>query len=353
VSRVLTRRELNRALLARQLLLERARLPVPRALERVAGLQAQDPAPPFVGLWTRLEGFRREDLVRLLVRRGVVRAVLMRATVHLVTAGDHALLAPATARVLRAAWRGAPVADGDGLVDEALRLTDEPRSSRDLRERLGEDGWHYARYHAPFVYAPAPEERWAFRRRPDFVAARSWLGEPASDIREGRAHLVRRYLAAFGPATVADLTVWSGLPARELRPALDGIRLRRFHDESGRQLLDLPRAPLPPGDTPAPPRLLPMWDNTLLSHADRTRVISDQHRAALVTGGILFPAFLVDGFVAGRWRLEHARGTSTAVLERFAHLPCGTRDLLRDEGLEAARFVDPEARAHDVRIVAA
>jgi hypothetical protein len=336
---VLSRRELNRALLARQLLLERARLPVGRAIERVAGLQAQEAAPPFIGLWTRVEGFDRAQLVRSLSRRTVVKATLMRGTLHLVTARDYAFFAPAVRPMIQGLWRRYlrerdEVAGVEELAARALAYAKVPRTNAEMRALLdSDDAWWRVKRHAPFVNTPTAAP-WAFARIPRFAAAETWLDRPLADEQAGRAHLVRRYLAAFGPAAVEDVAAWSGLPVAKVRPALERLRLRRFRDERGRLLLDLPRAPRPRSETPAPPRLLPAFDNTILSHADRTRVIADDYRRAVIRGGLVDPVFLVDGFVAGRWRLADGR----VELEPFEPVPPGVLRELRREGDGLAAF---------------
>jgi hypothetical protein len=338
--RVLTRRELNRALLARQLLLERVRLPVGRALERVAGIQAQDVIPPFIGLWTRLPGFERSDLTRALDRRTAVRATLMRGTIHIVSARDYASFAPATLPMVRRLYRGSlrdrqPVADVERLTARALAFAEQPRTGAEMRDFLGgEDAWWRIRREALFVNAPG-DDLWSFSRRRRFVAASAWFDRPLADVETGRDHLVRRYLAAFGPATTADVSAWSGLTAAELRPSLERLRLRRFRDHRGRLLLDVPGARLPDPRTPAPPRLLPLFDNTILSHADRTRVISDEHRRIVIRGGMVDAAFLVDGFVAGVWRLR--RGSFE--LDPFERLSRRVERELRREGAAVEEFV--------------
>lgn len=338
--RVLTQRELNRALLARQLLLERVRLPVGRALERVAGIQAQDVIPPFVGLWTRIAGFERGDLTRALERHTVVRATLMRGTIHIVTARDYASFAPATLPMVQRLYRSylrdrQPVADVERLTAQALAYTKEPRTSAEMRDFLGgEDAWWRIRREALFVNAPG-DEPWSFSRARRFVAASAWLDRPLADVEKGRDHLVRRYLAAFGPATTADLSAWSGLNAAELRPSLERLRLRRFRDERGRLLFDVPGAPLPDPRAPAQPRLLPLFDNSILSHADRTRVISDEHRRIVIRGGLVDSVFLVDGFVAGVWRLRKG----SFELEPFDRLSRKAERELRREGAAVEEFV--------------
>jgi hypothetical protein len=324
--RILTLRELNRALLARQLLLRRERVPVVRALERVAGLQGQwEPSLP-IGLWTRLDGFRAESLDRALARRVAVRGTVMRATIHLVSTRDYLRFFPALRPMLRRKWlqhrSGAEdVPDFEELAARVAAAATEPRPLAELRVLVEPDDelrtrWFRVRHHAPLL-----------RVGGDYVAAEAWLGRPFVPAGEGLRHLVRRYLGAFGPATAADVGAWSGLRAAEVRDALDGLRLRRFHDEQGRLLVDLPGTPLPPADAPAPPRLLPRFDNLILSHADRTRVIADEHRKRVIRGGEVDPVFLVDGFVAGRW-LRRGRKIE---LEPFGSLRRADLDAVRAE----------------------
>ena len=330
--RVLTLRQLNRALLARQLLLERADVTPVQALERVAGLQAQDPRAPYVGLWTRLAEFRRPDLTRSLQRRDAIKATLMRATIHLVSARDYASFLPAVLPTLRGYWRRYArsrqyVLDVDALMDQVRAFAAEPRSARELHAALGgEAGWWRLRFHEPFVHAPLDRD-WAFRRQPRYIAAAAWVRRPFATADESTAHMVRRYLAAFGPASPADVGAWAGVPMSTVRPALERLRLRRFRDEQGRLLLDVPRGLLPPAGTPAPPRLLAPFDNAVLSHADRTRIVSDEHRRRIIRAGIVDPVFLVDGFVAGRWRLARGR----VVLDPFEPLSRRAEGALRRE----------------------
>jgi uncharacterized protein YcaQ len=341
--RVLTVRELNRALLARQLLLERSHLPLTRALERVAGLQAQDPRAPYFGLWTRLDGFSPADLTRAVERRRVVKTTLMRGTLHLVTARDYVRFAPALQQMVQELWRSylrsrGEVADVESLARRASAFADRPRSSTELRDFLGgEDEWWRVRRHVLLVHAPTGAT-WAFGRGPSFVAAEHWLAGPNPSARDGTIHLLRRYLAAFGPATLQDAATWSGLTLATLRPVAESLapRLRHFRDERGRPLLDIRGGPLPPADTPAPPRLLPPFDNAILSHTDRTRILRDEHRRTVIRAGIVDPVFLVDGFVAGRWRFENGR----IALEPFAPLTPAVQRRLAQEGERLASFAD-------------
>jgi hypothetical protein len=330
--RTLTLRELNRATLARQLLLERRRLPLVRALERVAGLQSQWAPASYVGLWTRLEGFRRESLERALTREQVVRAVLMRGTVHLVSHRDYGIFGSAVAQP---AWiRPESAALAEQVHASLLEFGREPRTRAEVLAWLHEthgiehDGgagfWYSLRTVGRLTHAPAAGA-WVQPRETRFVLIEHEQVDPFP----ARVELVRRYLGAFGPATRADVAEWSGLRVRDFEPALEALEpLRRFTDERGRELLDLPRAPLPPADFAAPVRFLPRFDNLVLSHADRTRAIADEHRSAVIHGGGMVEAtFLVDGFVAGMWRVERGR----VRIEPFAPLPRAWRGEVEDE----------------------
>jgi hypothetical protein len=350
--RVLTRRELSRALLARQLLLRRERLPVARAVERIGALQAQWPPAPYIALWSRLEGFRREDLMRAIERRRIVKATLMRATLHQVSSADYlafaGLLRAAREREVAARMeRSGLRADVAALAERlAGHVQDEPRGRPQLVEALGlpklraDDPrpwviWHFLVARLGLVHSP---ESSVWRRNTaggKFTPARSWLGGETVEGRDAAAALVRRYLAAFGPATRADLAQWTGLTLAALEPGLERLRLRRVRDEQGRTLIDLPRAPLPDGATEAPPRFLPMWDSTLLAHADRTRILPEEYRQTVIRrNGDVQPTFLVDGLVAGTWQLRDGR----VELEPFAPLPARVRRELEREAVALAAF---------------
>ena len=350
----LTLRQLNRATLARQLLLARAaRIGPVDAVERLGGLQAQEARPPFVALWTRVEHFRREQLDRALQARTIVRATMMRATLHLMSAVDYEALRPALQPVLTAAMESILRRRGAVPVDEVVtaagrRLARRPLTFNELRPRLAEAfpdaderALGYAvRMRLPLVMVPG-EDRWSFPSDPAFTPAAAWIGRP---LRGGDpAALVRRHLEAFGPATAADIQAWSGL---------SGIKdvLERMRDELAvfsfgrRRLFDLPDAPRPDADTPAPPRLLPEFDSLLLAHADRTRVIDDAHRKALVTKNLRVKAtFLVDGFVAGSWAVRSSSDTLTLTVSPFAPLAKGAAEELAAEAESLLGFLDEAA----------
>lgn len=362
--RSLSLRELNRATLARQMLLDRETLSVLDAVERLVGLQAQEPRPPYVGLWTRLRDFRSEELTRLMHERRVVRATLMRATLHLMTADDYLLLRPALQPALTRSMKtttGRRVAglDVERLVGEARAYFDgEPRTFAELRPLLSElepdrdlSALAYAvRTHLPLVQVPSGGG-WGYSGKAPFTTAEQWLGSPLSGSEEPH-DLVFRYLAAYGPATVRDIQTWSGRMG--LKQSIEELKpdLRIFSDERGDDLLDLPDAPLPDPDTPAPPRFVPDYDNLVLSHADRRRVISDEHRKEVFLSAARVRAtFLIDGFVRGTWRVEKVRKTATLVIEPFETLSRDTRDYLQDEGERMVRFMaEPQgAETFEVR----
>jgi hypothetical protein len=334
--RVLTLRELNRATLSRQLLLERKRLSPKAVIERLVGMQAQWPSAPYVGIWTRATSFKPAMLERELARGGVVKATVMRQTLHLVTRRDYGLLRAAQsetnfpwesgqAKELASSVR-AFTAAGPVTTTEALAHLEREHGLTGIRARRA---WRAARVRAHILHH---HETALWHGRPEgrFVA----LEEPeAHEPTEARAEILRRYLAAFGPATRRDIVAWSMMHVPEIQRALDRLEpLRRFRDEQGRELLDVPRAPLPDAETPAPVRFLPKWDNVLLAFVDRTRVLPEHHRKRVIRmNGDVAQTFLVDGLVAGTWAAENGR----VVLEPFAKL---TRSVVRDVEDEAGRL---------------
>lgn len=341
--RVLTQRELNRAVLARQLLLERSGLSLPRALERVAGLQAQYAPSGYVGLWSRLDRFSRDDLTRALERRSVVQATLMRTTIHLVSARDYAPFRVATRDSRREQWLRARrgKVDARKLETGARRvqklLSDGPRTRDELLELLGADAmtWNGIGVFIDLVRAP-PSGTWEHRRADLFASADQWLGPPDVTRKEAVEHLVRRYLGAFGPARPREIADWAGVDPPPVTEALERVGVRRFRDEDGRELVDLPRAPLPDPDTPAPVRFLPTWDATLLVHARRSGILPEQYRPRVFSTKTPHSVgtFLVDGAVAGTWRTENGR----IDFKPFARLPRGAKRELDEEADRLAQL---------------
>jgi hypothetical protein len=332
--RTLTLRDLNRATLARQLLLERRKLSPVAAIERLVGMQAQWPPAPYVGLWTRLAGFRRTALERAVQRGDVVRPTVMRGTLHLVSARDYP--------IFYAAFREMNTWFGPLHLERALAsLPSVVELVRDGRLRYEEIYAHLREAHADLEETDWRRMVHAVRRHGHLLHAREtavWTTRPSAtyelvpappevDAREARTELVRRYLRAFGPATRADVSDWSGLRVRDFEHALDGLPTHRADD--GRVLYDVPRAPLPDGDVPAPVRFLPKWDNTLLGFADRTRVISDEIRRQVIgKNGDVAQTVLVDGFVAGTWSSDRE---GKVTVQPFAPLPRRWRREVEDE----------------------
>jgi hypothetical protein len=386
-SDALSTQALNRALLARQRLLARAPLPsggdraghVIRLVEHLAGLQAQAPFPPYYGLWSRLDGFRPEDLSDLITGRQVVRIGLMRGTIHLVSARDCLMLRPLLQPVLERGLRTLLARQLQGVDTRALAtagralVEEKPRSFSELGELLSATWPDHppaslaqgVRALVPLVQVP-PRAVWGRAGQSLHTSAESWLGRPLHDT-PSLDDLFERYLAAFGPASVADAQAWSGLTrlrevAERLRP-----RLRTFRDPAGAELFDLPDAPRPSPDTEAPVRLVAEFDNLILSHADRSRIISDAARKRIFTKNGIFPGIvLAGGFVAGMWRISRSpagshrgvsggssplkpTGIATLVVELFGALSAADRDALEAEGERLLSFAAADAGTRDIR----
>ena len=344
--RVLSTRELNRALLARQLLLERSQLPLEAALEQVAGLQAQYAPSPYIGLWSRLRDFSRDQLTRALEERRAVQATAMRSTIHIVSAADYPPFTEAIrsarrdwwTRVARSELEGVDVQAAAALVRE--RLAAGPARQAELLRLLTDRGfpraiWNGVGLWVDMVRVP-PSGTWERRRADLYGLAADWLGPWPVDPEQALEHLVRRYLAGFGPASLADLGSWAGMPLTPLRPVLERVGTRRFRDEQGGELFDVDDAPLPDPGTPAPPRFLSTWDANLLVHARRTQVLPERYRARIfhTKAPHSFPTFLVDGAVAGTWRHQDGR----IELEPFEPLARAARRELEDEAERLAAF---------------
>lgn len=313
----LSARRLNRATLGRQLLLAREPLDVAAAVRRVAALQAQEAASPYLGLWNRLAGFDPADLDAAFADRTVVKATLIRLTLHVVHVEDYPAFHNAMVPSLRASRlhdrrftsSGLTIADADALLPHLLEFATRPRTKAEVEDlleaRLGDRNpraWWALRTFAPLWHAPAGGP-WSFGPRSSFVAAAVQL--PPERREASVRWLLRRYLEAFGPASVADFAQFTMLTRAVARDALGALagELERLEGPDGSELFDVPGAPLPAEDTPAPPRLLPMWDSILLAYLDRSRVVPPDYRR-LVTrnNGDVLPTLLVDGHVAGVWR---------------------------------------------------
>jgi Winged helix DNA-binding domain len=338
--RTLTERQLNRALLARQLLLERRRMSIPKVLERIGGIQAQYAPAMYVGLWSRLEGLERDALTRALERRSVVQGTMMRATIHLVSKGDYWPLTLGIRDERRRWWeRVHPNADPKEMRAAAKKLrrflADGPRRRKEVEEFLGRQVALGIGAYVDLVRVP-PSGTWEQRRADLYQLAEDWIGPDEADPDKGPELLVRRYLGGFGPAYHTDIADFAGVPVAKIKNALDRLTLRRFRDENGKELLDLPRAPLPDPDTPAPPRFLPVWDATLLVHARRTQILPEEYRPFVFNTKTPHSVntFLVDGQVAGTWRYERGK----VELEPFAPLPRAARRELEDEAKRLAAF---------------
>jgi hypothetical protein len=369
---VLSRQALNRALLERQMLLRRAPAAGPadgragarvvETVEHLLGLQAQAPFPPYYGLWSRLADFQPDELARLITGRQVVRIALMRGTIHLVSARDcltlRPLIQPVLDRALAATFgrqlagveTQALAAAGRALADQAPRTFGElgallaPRWPGHPPAALAQG----VRGLVPLVQVP-PRAVWGAAGQARHVPAESWLGRPL-DRGASLDGLILRYLAAFGPASVRDVQAWSGLTglrevAGRLRPGL-----RAFRDEGGAELLDLPDAPRPDPGTLAPVRLVAEFDNLLLAHADRTRVIAEQDRRRLYTRNGVFPGtVLVNGYVAGTWRITRSAGAVALTVEPFGKFAREDRDAVADEARLMLAFAAPGAATPDIR----
>jgi hypothetical protein len=355
----LTARELNRATLRRQLLLERATMPAAAAIEHLLGMQAQAPNAPYVGLWSRLAGFDPDELSSLLTARELARVPLMRATVHLVTARDALSLRPAIQPVLERSFAGSPF-DVTGVdVAELLAfggelLTERPRTRAELAPLLARR-WpgtdpsslvYTISYLLPLVQVP-PRGLWGRSGPARWAPMPTWLGAPLRPAPPDE--IVRRYLAAFGPASVKDIQAWSGLS--RLGEVVAELPLARYADDAGRELVDLPDAPRPDPGSTAPPRFLPEYDNVFFGYAERSRLILDGRRVPLPPGnGGRMGTVLLDGFYQANWRITREADAAALVVEPFAPLSPGDVEDVTAEGRRLLAFAAADAAAWDVRI---
>jgi hypothetical protein len=359
---MLSLRALNRATLERQMLQRRWQMPIPDAVERLVGLQAQTTHSWYHGLWSRLEDFQPERLAEMLIKRQVVRIALMRSTIHLVTARDCLRLRPLTQPVIERSAKGAFGKHWTGLDIEALvaagrALVEEtPRTFSELGKLLAER-WpdhppaaiaQAIRARVPLVQVP-PRGVWGMSGPAAHTTAESWLGRPLA-TNPSLEEMVLRYLGAFGPATVKDIQTWSGLT--RLSEITDRLRpgLATFRDKDGRELFDLPDAPRPDPDTPAPPRFLYDFDNLLLSHADRSRFITKEyHKQGFTMDGPMPCVTLVDGFTNATWKIIRSRNTATLTIKPFKRLSKKVIVALTEEGARLLAFAAADAGAHDIR----
>ena len=350
----LTGRAVNRATLARQLLVERVDESAVEVVRRLVGMQGQEAKHPYVGLWSRVVGFDEGQLRRAVEDREVVRATMFRGTLHLVTAEDYLRFRSTISPVLEAGLK--LLGDrAEGLQPEKVvaaarkLLAKEPLTFTEVRDALVEEfpevndralGFT-TRMMVPLVMYPT-ETRWGWPANARFTPAEEWLG---AKIRRSAVpeELVVRYLEAFGPATPADFQTWSGLPGA--KATFDALELERFTDENGKTLYDVPGAPRPDPDTDVPVRFLPEFDNLLLAHAKRERIIADEHRPAVFTKNLRIKStYTVDGLVAGLWTAEKKRGVATLTLTPFGRTLKRTRAELEREGTALLGFLEPDAK---------
>ncbi|MGC4053800.1 MAG: winged helix DNA-binding domain-containing protein [Paludibaculum sp.] len=351
-TRTLTRRELNRALLERQMLLRRERVPVLEAIQRLIAMQAQQPRPPFIGLWSRLEGFAAADLASLLRARQVVRVTHLRGTLHLLTAADYLALRGAMQPVLTLGMQAILKQRGAVLDIEAVVKAAEghfgkrPQTFEDLRTTLIEQFpgvderamGYAARMQLPLCMVP-DDTQFAYGADTNFALASQWLGQPVPDV-PGTEDLLLRYLAAFGPASVNDAQCWSGLG--KLKPVFEALRPRLvvYKDENGKELFDVPGAALPSADVAAPVRFLAGFDNAILAHQDRSRIIADEYRPLVTTKNLqVLPTVLVDGFVAATWDVTLRKTAVTVAVKAFSPLPAKVRKSIEAEAAGLVTFL--------------
>ncbi|QJD86134.1 winged helix DNA-binding domain-containing protein [Cohnella herbarum] len=366
---VLSKRSLNRALLERQMLIQRKQMSALEAIEHLVGLQAQAPNPPYIGLWARLADFQQAELSKLIQSRQAVRIALMRSTIHLVSSRDCLALRPLLQPVLERGLRGSygkhlTAIDQEALSAAGRALVEErPRTFQEISALLAEDErWrdldpsaiaNIVRTHIPLVQVP-PRGLWGESGQAAHTSAETWLGTGLSvdcSVDSSIETIIERYLAAFGPATVQDMQAWSGLTKLNGVISLMRPRLRIFRDEHGKEVFDLPDAPLPDPDAPISAKFMAEFDNALLSHADRSRIISEDDRKRVFTiNGIIRSTFLIDGFVQGMWKITKERDTATLVIDPFRPLSKKDKTELAAEGVNLLTFAAGEFAVHNIRI---
>jgi hypothetical protein len=365
-SDTLTLRQINRATLARQMLLAREKTTPVKAIERLVAMQAQWPKPPFLGLWSRIEGFKRDDLTALFHKRTVVRATFLRTTIHVVTAKDFLALRPAIQPVLEAGMQVILKERLDGIDVTALTkqvrkmLEREPLTFAAIREeflradpKADERAMGYAvRMLLPLVQVPVDGQAWAFPAQACFAPAEQWLGKavPAKAVQPDA--LLLRYLEGYGPASADDMRAWSGLARPAVKEAIDRLRgkLSVFRDGNGkRELFDLPNAPRPDGDVPAPVRLIPEYDNVITTRADERFVAKGDRPRVFLSALRIAATVLVDGFVAGTWKMEATKKAATVTIEPFKPLAARVKKEIEAEADLVLKFAEPEVRTREVR----
>jgi winged helix DNA-binding protein len=316
-ARKLSERELNRALLARQLLLDREKVAIPKALERIGGIQAQYAPSMYIGLWTRLRDFKRDGLDEALEKKQVAQGTLMRQTIHLVSAGDWWPAQVAIREPRRKAWEA--YGDRKGRKKEAVAAAKKlqkamakgPLTRKEAMELTGADSvvFNGTQVFLDQVRVP-PSGTWAKRRADVFQDAAVWLKpEPELSAAKARRHLIKRYLGGFGPSTVDEIADWSGIPKPAVAEALKGMKTRSFEAEDGAELIDIPAAPLPDPDTPAPVRFLPQWDATMLAHTRRSGILPEEFRRKVFNPPTpqANATVIVDGKVAATWKWDEKK----------------------------------------------
>lgn len=355
---VMSGRAVNRATLARQVLLGREAVSAVEVVGRLVGMQGQEAKHPYVGLWSRIDGFAESELDQAVREHDVVRGTLFRGTLHLVTAADYVRFRVTVAPVLEAGLkvlgeRGAGLEPEKVVAAAKKLLAKEPLTFTEVRDALQQQfpdvneralGF-CTRMLVPLVVYPT-DVRWSWTANSKFTPAEEWIGKKLHSRAEPK-ELVTRYLQAFGPATPADFQTWSGL--QKAKPLFDELELETFTDEAGKTLYDVPDAPRPDPDTPAPVRFLPEFDNVLLSHAKRERIIADEHKPAVFTKNLRVKAtYTVDGLVAGLWTTEKKRGVATLTLTPFGKTLKKTQAELEREGDGLLRFLEPDAKSYEL-----
>jgi hypothetical protein len=361
----LTLRQINRATLARQMLLAREKVTAVKAIERLVAMQAQWPKPPFLGLWTRVEGFERDQLTALFHKRTIVRATFLRATIHVVTAKDFLALRPAIQPVLEGAMQvilkdRLAGFDLTALTKQVRKMLDrEPLTFAAIREeflradpKADERAMGYAvRMLLPLVQVPVDGQPWAFPSQACFAPAEQWLDKAIPSKPAPPDGLLLRYLAGYGPASADDMRAWSGLARAEVKDAVDRLRPKLIVFRDGkRELFDLPDAPRPDGDAPAPVRLVPEYDNVITTRADERFVAKADRPRVFLSALRIAATVLVDGFVAGTWKLEATKKVATVTIEPFKPFAGRVKKEVEAEAELLLKFAEPEVRTYEVRM---